>query len=127
MPTYARLHKLITWLILCAIYVNTCLKSDFNAKLSFKSKYGAIRGEVEDTRLEAKAKDTKKSEAKAEDSPSEDRLSRGQRLNCSRPRTQAQVFSKKRRSKIFLGDLQNFNDSKNIAVLEPRTGQFSRT
>ena len=52
----------------------------------------AIRGEVEDTRLEAK--DTKKSEAKA--SPSEDRLSRGQEQECARPRTQAQVFSKKK-------------------------------
>ena len=39
-----------------------------------------IRGGVEDTRLEAKAKDTKKSEAKAKakDSLSEDRNSRGQ-------------------------------------------------
>ena len=34
-----------------------------------------IRGEVKDIRLEAKAKNTKKSEAK--DSPSEDRPSRG--------------------------------------------------
>ena len=57
------------------------------------------RGGVEDTRLEAKAKDTKKSEAKAkdtkkseakaEDSPSEGRPSRGQGQECSwlRPRT----------------------------------------
>ena len=36
-----------------------------------------LRGGVEDTRLEAKAKDTKKSEAKAKDSLSEDRPSRG--------------------------------------------------
>ena len=71
------------------------------------------------------------------------------------PRTQVQVFSKKKKekkglqkffeerqkkifedlfflfffwrsSKNFSGDLQNFNDSKNSAVLEPRTGQFSR-
>ena len=35
------------------------------------------RGGVEDTKLEAKAKDTKKSEAKAKDSPSADRSSRG--------------------------------------------------
>ena len=40
-------------------------------------------GGVEDTRLEAKAKDTKKSEAKAKD-----RNARGQG-----PRTQMQVFS----------------------------------
>ena len=29
--------------------------------------------------------------------------------------------------KHFSADLQNFNHSKNSAVLEPRTGQFSRT
>ena len=60
-----------------------------------KRKVLFTRGGVEDTRLEAKAKDTKKSEAK--DSLSEDRHSRGQG-----PRTQPQVFStKKRSSKIF--------------------------
>ena len=48
------------------------------------------KGGVEDTRLEAKAKDTKKSEAKAKDSPSDDRHSRGQGQG---PRTRAQVFS----------------------------------
>ena len=89
------------------------------------------RGGVEDTRLEAK------------DSLSEDRHSRGQGQECSRPRTQAQVLSKKKGlHKNFSGDLkkkkkkrfpknfssapQNFNNSKNSAVLEPRTGQFSR-
>ena len=91
-------------------------------------------------------------EAKAKDSPSEDRPSRGQGQECSRPRprTQAQLFKKKRvfkkifqaylkkfffqaftkeqgLQKDFLGELQNFNNSKNSAVLEPRTGQFSRT
>ena len=45
------------------------------------------KGEVEDTRLEAKAKDTKKSEAKAKNSPSEDRPYRGQGQTLSRPRT----------------------------------------
>ena len=57
------------------------------------------------------------------------------------PRTQAQVLSKKKGlHKNFSGDLhkkrfpknfssasQNFNYSKNSAVLEPKTGQFSRT
>ena len=53
------------------------------------------RGGVEDTRLQAKAKDTKKIEA-------QDRPSRGQG-----PRTQAQVFSKKKRfSKIFFKQSQ---------------------
>ena len=87
----------------------------------------------------------KKSEAKAKvkDSPWEDRPSRGQGQECSRPRTKdagANVLKKKGLQnffsgdlekkgfqKNFLDDLQNFNNSKNIAVLEPRTGQFSRT
>ena len=81
-------------------------------------------------------------EAKAKDSPSEDRHSQGQRQKCSRPRprTQTQVFSKKKLFKLFSGDLkkkglekkfsadlQNFNYSKNTAVLKPRTGQFLMT
>ena len=49
------------------------------------------RGGVEDTRLEAKAKDAKKKKSEAKDRPS-----RGQG-----PRTQAQVFSKKKSLKIF--------------------------
>ena len=83
-----------------------------------------------------------------------DRNARGQGQG---PRTQARVLSKKKKGlhKNFLGDLQNkkkvftkifqgnsakkcfpknfssasqnFNNSKNTAVLEPRTGQFSRT
>ena len=106
-----------------------------------------IRGGVEDTRLEAKAKDTKKF--------------RGQGQTLLRPRTKdtgASVFQKKGLQKFFSGEKglqkiffrrfpleenkkrssqifcevsgafqQNFNGSKNSAVLEPRTGQFSRT
>ena len=37
------------------------------------------------------------------------------------------ISTKKRLSKNFSGAPQNFNISKNNAVLEPRTGQFSRT
>ena len=49
-----------------------------------------IRGEVEDTRLEAKAKDTKKFQGQGQG-----------------PRTQAQMFSKeKRSSKLFSDDLK---------------------
>ena len=104
--------------------------------------WGVIaRGGVDNTRLEAKIKDTKKSEAK--DSLSKDRHSRGQGQECSRPRprTQAQVLSKKkvftkifqaistkkRFPEKFSSAPQNFNNSKKSAVLEPRTGQFSRT
>ena len=57
------------------------------------------RGGVEDTRLEAK--DTKKSEAK--DSLSEDRHSRGQGQECSRPRTKdtKRKRSPKKKKKVF--------------------------
>ena len=128
------------------------------------------RGGVEDTRLEAKAKDTKKIRGQG---PGQGQPFRGQTL--SRPRTgmleakakdqghKAQVLSKTKKKglhKNFSGDLQkkkkkkkkkvftkifqaistkkrfpknfssapqNFNIPKNTAVLEPRTGQFSRT
>ena len=118
------------------------------------------RGGVEDTRLEAK--DTKKIRGQgAKDSFSEDRHSRGQGQECSRPRPRTKdMLSKKKKKglhKNFSGDLQkkknnkglhkNFSEissknvfqtifqalhkilniPKNSAVLEPRTGQFSRT
>ena len=111
------------------------------------------RGGVEDTWLEAK--DTKKSEAKAKDSLSEDRHSRGQAQECLRPKPLTmdtsgsalqkkkvftkifQATSKKKKKglhKNFSGNLHKktfskncFKRSKNSAVLEPRTGQFSRT
>ena len=37
------------------------------------------------------------------------------------------IFKKRGLQKFFSRDLQNFNNLKNTAVLEPRTGQFSRT
>ena len=67
---------------------------------------------------------------------------RNARCQGQRPRTQAQVLSKKKKKGLhinFSGDLhkkrlpknfsgapQNFNNSKNSAVLEPRTSQFLR-
>ena len=130
------------------------------------------RGGVENTRLEAKAKDTKKIRGQGQ---GQGQPFRGQTL--SRPRTgmleakakdqghKAQVLSKKKKkrssqkffrrspkkrkkkekkkkvfTKIFQAVFtkkrfpknfstapQNFNIPKNRAVLEPRTGQFSRT
>ena len=75
------------------------------------------RGGVEDTRLEAKAKDTKKSEAK--DNLSEDRHSRGQGQECSRPRprtkdTSASALQKKKEGfhKNFSSDLHKNTFSK---------------
>ena len=102
------------------------------------------RSGVEDTRL--KAKDTKKIRGQCQEQPF-----RGQTL--SRPRTEmleakAKDQGHKRKCspkkkglhKNFSSDLhkksfpknfssapQNFNNSENSAVLEPRTGQFSRT
>ena len=60
------------------------------------------------------------------------KLSRGQQQECSklRPRTKdtgENFLQKKGFQKFFLGDLENFNNSRTSAVLEPRTGQFSRT
>ena len=99
------------------------------------------RGEVEDTRLEAKAKNTKK--IRGQEQPF-----RGQTLSrprTGRPRTKdtsasalqrkKKVFTKifqaistkKRFPKNFSSAPQNFNNSKNAAILEPRTSQFSRT
>ena len=102
------------------------------------------RGGVEDTRLEAKAKDTKKIrgqgqpfrgqtlsrprtgmlEAKAKD--------QGHKRKCSpKKKVFTKIFqaisTKKRFPKNSSSAPQNFNNSKNSAVLEPRTGQFSRT
>ena len=75
-------------------------------------------------------------------------LAQGQGQECSRSRpstknTSASVLKKKKKRsskkifqaisrkkrlpKIFSGNLQNLNNSKNSAVLEPRTGQFSKT
>ena len=79
-------------------YLNpaTCLFYDFNIMFD--------RGGVEDTRLEAKAKDTKKL--------FEDRHSRGQGQECSRPRPRTKDTSvsalqkKKGLHKNFSGDLQ---------------------
>ena len=71
-----------------------------------------IRGGVEDTRLEAKAKakDTKKYEAKAKDSLSEDRHSRGQGQKCSRPRPRTKDTSASALQKKKKGLHKNFSD-----------------
>ena len=79
-----------------------------------------IRGGVEDTRFEAG--DPKKSEAKAKDNSTEDRLSRGQGQKYLKPRTKGhkeEVISKKtfffgkfrrspKKSRSSLNNLVNF-------------------
>ena len=72
------------------------------------------RDGVEDTRLEAKAKD------------------QGHKRKCFPKKKRSSKFffghlQKNAQEKHFLADLQKFNHSENSAVLEPRTGQFSRT
>ena len=70
------------------------------------------RGGVEDTRLEAT--DTKKSEAKAKDSLCEDRHSRGQRQECSRPRprTKDTSTSALQKKKVFTKIFQAISTKK---------------
>ena len=127
------------------------------------------RGGVEDTRLEAKAKNTKKIrgrgqaqgqpfrgqtlskprtgmlEAKAKDQEHKRKRSpkkkKGLHKNLSddlkktKKNKKTKVFTKifqaistkKRFPKIFSSAPQNFNNSKISAILEPRTGQLSRT
>ena len=130
----------------------------------------AVRGGVEDTRLEAKAKakDTKKIRGQGQGQPFRGQtLSRprtgmleakakdqGHKRKCSpkKKRSSKKFFrrspkkkkKKKKKKKVFTKNFQaiptkkrfpnnfssapqNFNNSKNTAVLEPRTGQFSRT
>ena len=115
------------------------------------------RGGVEDTTLEAKANDTKKIrgqgqpfrgqtlsrprtgmiETKAKDQghkrkcfpkkkSSQKFFRRSQKKKGFRKIFQA-ISTKKRFPKNFSSAPQNLNNSKNTAVLEPRTGQFSRT
>ena len=92
---------------LAAVNQDSCDRARRAHSLGF-SQVTIIRGGVEDTRLEVKAKDTKKSEAKAKDSLSEDRHSRGQGQECSRPRTKdtsaSAVQKKKGLYKNFSGE-----------------------
>ena len=114
------------------------------------------RGGVEDTRLEAKAKDTKKNPrprtalprtdpTEAKDRNAQGQGSRTQALVLFPPKkvlrknfqaiSEKKVFRKNfraisRKNRLpnnFSGAPQTFNYTKNSAVLEPRTGQFSKT
>ena len=101
----------------------------------FKWPLTIIKGGVEDTRLKAKAKKTKQFRGQ------------GQEQTLSRPRTKdtdASVFQNKKKvleiffqaiskKKVFADFPQGFwrfptkfQPFKNSAILEPRTGQFSR-
>ena len=87
-------------------------------RLIFQFLVLSIRGGVEDTRLEAK--DTKK-KSEVKDSLSEDRHSRGQGQESSRPRprtkgTSASALQTKKKGlhKNFLGDLQKKKKKKQV-------------
>ena len=107
-----------------------------------------MESRTQGSRPRPKPRTQKKSEAKPRTAfprtdtlEAKDRNARGQGQG---PRTQAQVLSKKKKKKVFTKIFQaistkkrflkyfstapqKFNNSKNTAVLEPRTGQFSRT
>ena len=63
---------------------------------------------------------------KPRDHGQEHKKIRGQGLFREKVRSFQIIFSGELQ-KVRSGDLQNFNNSKNNAVFEPRTGQFSRT
>ena len=98
------------------------------AKTTFTGAFN--RGGVEDTRLEAKAKDTKKYEAKAKDSLSEDRHSRGQGQECSRrPRTKdtsASALQKKRSSKKIFRRSPKKRSSQKFFKRSPQKNVFQK-
>ena len=110
------------------------------------------RGGVEDIRLEAK----NKKKIRGQEQPFQEQIlsrpeagmlkakDQGHRHKCSQKKRSSKIFSdvfKKSLQKNFLGYLQKIksskiffqaiykilNNSKNSAVLKPRTGQFSRT
>ena len=115
-----------------------------------------LEAKAKDTRLEAKAKDTKKIrgqgqgqgqpfrgqtlsrprtgmlEAKAKDTSASALQNHKNFLgDLKKKKVFTKIFqavsTKKRFPKTFSSASQNFSNSKNTAVLEPRTGQFSRT
>ena len=87
------------------------------------------RGGVDDTRLEAKAKDTKK-KCEAKDSPSEDRPSRGQGQVCSKSRskdTDASVLQKEKKGlqKFFFWKFPIAGHKKGLRKFSARFPMFS--
>ena len=70
--------------------------------------------EVESRTRGSRPRTQKKSEAKAKDNLFEDRHSRGQGQECSRPRTQAQVLSKEKKKKVFTKIFQAISKKKKV-------------
>ena len=134
-----------------AIYIRNSLNYEISQNQRLLTE---VESRTQGSRPRPRPRTQKKSEAKAKakDSLSEDRHSRGQGQECSRPRPRTKdtkrkcspkkkkkkkkkvftkifqaISTKKRFPKNFSTAPQNFNIPKNSAVLEPRTGQFSRT
>ena len=86
-----------------------------------------IRGVVEDTVLEAK--DTKKSEANAKNRLSEDRPSRDQGQECSRPRPRTKNTTRKcfpnSKKRSWNKNIENFCD--NLSVFKKKKEKSLRT
>ena len=78
-----------------------CRRHELSQKQLSSSSHLLIRGGVEDTRLEAKAKDTKKIRSQLQPYRRPPVQGQGQERSRTRPRTQAQVFSKKEALKKF--------------------------
>ena len=103
----------ITWIVDVTIYCSIFQKQFSISPPTSPVFRHKIRGGVENTRLEAEAKDTKKNpRPRAKDSLSEDRPSRGQGQECSRPRprtkdTGASVLQKKKMFKNFFQAISN--------------------
>ena len=104
---------------------------------AFLNRFVFSRGGTVDTRLETKH--TKKNPRprtallRTDTLEAKDRKARGQghKRKCSpKKKFFTKIFQvicrKKRLPKNFSGTPQNFSNSKNSAVLEPRAGQFSR-
>ena len=109
---------------LCDHLTNNSMVEKFMKKWNVKRGDILITGGVEDTSLEAKAKDTKKSEAK--DILFEDRPSRGQGQECLRPRprtkdTDARVLPKKKKVfKKFFRQSPIYMRSQNFRLRRPK-------
>ena len=88
----------------------------WNGMEDFKNGMVVNRGGVEDTRLEAKAKHTKKSEANVKDTPSVDKPSRGQGQECLKPRTKDTTpkCSPKKKEKVFAQKFANFPQNSSV-------------
>ena len=127
-------------------HFRTKLKRNLTSAIEISQHNTNTASEVESRTQGSRPRPRTQKKSEAKDSLSEDRHSQGQGQECSRSRTKdtsasalqktkKKVFTKifqaistkKRFPKNFSSASQNFNCSKNSAVLKPRTGQFSRT